>query len=36
MRAPHAKSAARNAALFDPVRELKAEHPFGGCPRIWA
>jgi hypothetical protein len=30
MRGPYAKVAARNAALLERVRELKAEHPFWG------
>jgi len=36
MRGPYAKVAARNAALLERIRELKAEHPFWGYRRIWA
>jgi putative transposase len=36
MRGPYAKVAARNAALLERVRELKAEHPFWGYRRVWA
>src|SRR5918996_194935 len=35
-RGPYARVAARNAALLQRVRELKAEHPFWGYRRIWA
>ena len=35
-RGPYAKVAARNGALLERVRELKAEHPFWGYRRIWA
>jgi putative transposase len=36
MRGPYAKVAARNAALLERIRDLKAEHPFWGYRRIWA
>jgi putative transposase len=36
MRGPYAKVAARNAALLERIREIKAEHPFWGYRRIWA
>ena len=36
MRGPYAKVAARNAALLERIRALKAEHPFWGYRRIWA
>jgi putative transposase len=36
MRGPYAKVAARNAALLERIRNLKAEHPFWGYRRIWA
>ena len=35
-RGPYARVAARNAALLERVRELKAEHPFWGYRQIWA
>jgi len=35
-RGPYAKVAARNAQLLERIRDLKAEHPFWGYPRIWA
>ena len=35
-RGPYAKVAARNAALLERIRALKAEHPFWGYRRIWA
>jgi putative transposase len=36
MRGPYAKVAARNGALLERVRELKADHPFWGYRRVWA
>jgi putative transposase len=36
MRGPYAKVAARNGALLERVRELKADHPFCGYRRVWA
>ena len=33
MRGPYAKVAARNGALLERVRELKADHPFWGYRR---
>ena len=36
MRGPYAKVAARNAALLERIRDLKADHPFWGYRRIWA
>ncbi len=35
-RGPYAKVAARNGALLERVRELKADHPFWGYRRVWA
>jgi putative transposase len=35
-RGPYAKVAARNGALLERIRALKAEHPFWGYRRIWA
>jgi len=35
-RGPYAKVAARNAALLERIRTLKADHPFWGYRRIWA
>ena len=36
MRGPYAKVEARNGALLERVRELKADHPFWGYRRVWA
>ena len=36
MRGPYAKVAARNAALLERIRAIKAEHPFWGYRRVWA
>ena len=35
-RGAYAKVAARNGALLERVRELKADHPFWGYRRVWA
>ena len=35
-RGPYAKVAARNGALLERIRELKADHPFWGYRRVWA
>ena len=35
-RGPYAKVTARNGALLERVRELKADHPFWGYRRVWA
>jgi putative transposase len=35
-RGPYAKVVARNAALLERIRALKADHPFWGYRRVWA
>jgi len=35
-RGPYARVTARNAALLERIRTLKADHPFWGYRRIWA